>query len=91
MISIPLMVIGGVAIHSTGHTKVHFDRELEFTWTFADGLTEIHRLPVGTAVLVMGRTAAGDVRLRFWSAAEGHGEAIMSAEAYARFVTSTSE
>lgn len=91
MISIPVMVIGGFAVHNTGHAKVHFDRELEFIWTFADGHTEIHAVPVGTAVLVMSRTATGDVRLQFWSAREGHGEAIMAAEAYDRFVTSTSE
>jgi hypothetical protein len=91
LISIPVMVIGGWAIHNTGHEKVHFDRELELTWTFPDGHTEIHALPVDTAVLVMGRNAAGDVRLRFWSAREGHGEAIMPAEAYDQFVTPTSE
>jgi len=91
LISIPVMVIGGLAIRNTGHAKVHFDRELQFAWTFPDGHTEIHPLPVGTAVLVMGRNAAGDVRLRFWSAREGHGEAIMPAEAYGQFVTPTSE
>lgn len=91
LISIPVMVIGGWAVHNTGHEKVHFDRELEFTWTFSDGHTEVHALPVGTAVLVMGRDAAGDVRLRIWSSAEGHGEALMSAEAYDRFVILTSE
>jgi hypothetical protein len=91
MISVPLMVIGGFAVHNTGHAKVHFDRELEFAWTFPDGHTEVHRVPTDTAVLVMGRNADGDVRLRFWSATEGHGEAMMSAEAYDRFVTSTSE
>jgi hypothetical protein len=91
LISIPVMVIGGWAILNTGHEKVHFDRELELTWTFPDGHTEIHALPVDTAVLVMGRNAAGDVRLRFWSALEGHGEAIMPAEAYDQFVTPTSE
>jgi hypothetical protein len=89
--SIPVMVIGGFAIHNTGHAKVHFDRKLEFAWTFPDGHTEIRPLPVDTAVLVMGRNAAGDVRLRFWSAREGHGEAIMAAEAYDRFVMSISE
>jgi hypothetical protein len=91
LILIPVMMIGGLAIRNTGHAKVHFDRELQFAWTFPDGHTEVHPLPVGTAVLVMGRNADGDVRLRFWSAREGHGEAIMLAEAYDRFVTSTSE
>lgn len=91
LISIPVMVIGGWAVHNTGHEKVHFDRELDLTWTFPDGHTELRRLPTDTAVVVMGRTAAGDVRLRFWSATEGHLEAIMPAKAYDRFVTSTSE
>ncbi|MEY9387547.1 hypothetical protein ABIF93_005804 [Bradyrhizobium japonicum] len=91
LISIPVTVIGGLAVHNTGHAKVHFERELAFTWTFPDGRTEVHALPVDTAVLVMGRNAAGDVRLRFWSAREGHGEAIMPAEAYDQFVTPTSE
>jgi hypothetical protein len=91
LISIPVMVIGGWAVHNTGQTKVHFDRELAFTWTFPDGHTEVHALRVDTAVLVMGRNAAGDVRLRFWSARAGHGEALMSSEAYDRFVVPTSE
>jgi hypothetical protein len=91
LISIPAIVIGGWAVHNTGYEKVHFDRELEFAWTFSDGHTEVHALPVGTAVLVMGRNAAGGVRLRFWSARAGHGEALMSAEAYDRFVAPTSE
>ncbi|TYO64277.1 hypothetical protein FXV83_23205 [Bradyrhizobium hipponense] len=91
LISIPVTVIGGFAVHNTGHAIVHFDRELDLTWTFPDGHTELRRLPTDTAVVVMGRNAAGDVRLRFWSAEEGHLEAIMPAEAYDRFVTSTSE
>jgi hypothetical protein len=91
VISIPVMVISGLAIHNTGHAKVYFGRALDLTWTFADGHTEVHRVPTDTAVLVMGRNADRDVRLRFWSATEGHGESIMSAEAYDRFVTSTSE
>lgn len=91
LISIPVTVIGGLAVHNTGRAIVHFDRDLDLTWTFPDGHTELRRLPTDTAVVVMGRNAAGDVRLRFWSAAEGHLEAIMPAEAYDRFVTSTSE
>lgn len=82
--SIPVMVIGAFAVHNTGYAKVHFDRPLDLIWTFPDGHTEVHRVPTGTAVLVMGRNASGDVLLRFWSAAEGHGEAVMLAEAYAR-------
>ncbi|MGY4329429.1 hypothetical protein ACVWWG_003846 [Bradyrhizobium sp. LB7.2] len=91
LISIPVMVIGGWAHHNTGYQKVHFDRELEFVWTFSDGHTEVHALRPDTAVLVMGRNAAGDVRLRFWSARAGHGTALMSAAAYDRFVVPTSE
>jgi hypothetical protein len=84
LMSIPIMVIGGWAVHSTGQEKVHFDRDLDLTWTLPDGHTEIRRLTTDTAVVVMGRTPAGDVRLRVWSPAEGHLEAIMLAEAYAR-------
>lgn len=91
LIAIPVVVIAGWAMHNTGETKVHFNRELDFNWTFADGHTEVHALPTDTAVLVMGRDAAGDVRLRFWSARAGHGEAIMPAEAYDRFVRPNSE
>ena len=91
LISIPIEVIGGMAVHNTGHAKVHFDNELDLTWTFADGHTEVHRVPAKTAVLVMGRNANGDVRLRFWSAAEGYGDSLMSAETYGRFATATKE
>jgi len=91
LISIPIMVTGGWAFHNPGQAKVHFDRELAFPWTFSDGHTEVHALRVDTAVLVMGRNAVGDVRLRFWSARAGHGEALMSSEAYDRFVIPTSE
>lgn len=91
LISIPIVVIGGLAVHNTGHAKVHFGRDLDLTWTFPDGHSELRRLEAHTAVVVMGRNAEGDVRLRFWSAAEGHLEATMPAQAYERFVTSTSE
>ncbi|KQT09261.1 MULTISPECIES: hypothetical protein [unclassified Bradyrhizobium] len=84
MISIPVMMIGGFAANNTGYTTVHFDRDLDLIWTLPDGHTELHRLTTGTAVVVMGRTAAGDVRLRIWSPAEGHLDAIMLANAYAR-------
>lgn len=87
LISVPVMVIGDFAVHNTGHAKVHFDRDLDLTWSLPDGHTELRRLPAGTQVVVMGRNADGDVRLRFWSAAEGHLEALMLAEAYARLVT----
>ncbi len=91
LISIPIVVIGGLAVHNTGHAKVHFGRDLDLTWRFPDGHSELRRLEAHTAVVVMGRNAEGDVRLRFWSAAEGHLEATMPAQAYERFVTSTSE
>jgi hypothetical protein len=91
LISIPVIVIGGIAAHNTGHSKVYLDNELDITWTFADGHTEVYRQPTKTAVLVMGRNSNGDVRLRFWSATEGHGDSIMSAETYGRFVTAPKE
>jgi hypothetical protein len=84
LISIPIVVIGGLAVHNTGHAEVHFDRDLDLIWTLPDGHTELRRLTTDTAVVVIGRTAAGDVRLRVWSPAEGHLEAVMLAEAYAR-------
>jgi hypothetical protein len=91
LISIPVGAMGCIAARNTGHAKVHFYNEPDITWIFADGHTEVHRQPVDTAVLVMGRNPNGDVRLRFWSATEGHGESLMSAETYNRFVQSTSE
>jgi hypothetical protein len=91
LISIPVSAMGGIAARNTGHAKVYLNNALDITWTFADGHTEVHRQPVDTAVLVMGRNPNGDVRLRFWSATEGHGESFMSAETYGRFVRSTSE
>jgi hypothetical protein len=87
LISIPIVVISGTAIHNTGHAKVYFDSELDLTWTFADGHTEVHRVPANIAVLLMGRNANGDVRLRFWSFTEGYGDSLMSAETYGRFAT----
>lgn len=91
LVAAPLIVIGGAAFRNTGLTKVYFDRRLEFVWRFPDGHSQIHPVPVGTAVLVMGRNPAGDVRLRFWSERDGHGETIMSAAAYAQFVLSNAE
>lgn len=83
--------MGSIAASNTGHAKVYLYNEPDINWTFADGHTEVHRQPVDTAVLVMGRNRNGDVRLRFWSATEGHGESLMSAETYGRFVRSTPE
>lgn len=84
VMSIPFVAIGAFTVHNTGHAQVHFDRDLDLIWTLPDGHTELRRLTTDTAVVVIGRTAAGDVRLRVWSPAEGHLEAVMLAEAYAR-------
>lgn len=89
LISIPGMVIGGFAVHNTGYATAHFNRDLDLIWTLPDGHTELRRLTTDTAVVVMGRTTAGDVRLRVWSPAEGHLEAVMLAEAYARLAIPT--
>lgn len=86
LILIPVIIIGGLTIQNTGHSKVYFTSELDLSWRFADGHIEVHRVPTNTAVLVMGWDTNDDVRLRFWSAAEGYGESIMSAETYGRFV-----
>ncbi|WP_398471497.1 hypothetical protein [Tardiphaga sp.] len=91
LIAAPIVVIGYAAIRNTGLTKVHFDRRLEFVWAFPSGHSQVYAVPVGTAVLVMGRTPTGDVRLRFWSERDGHGEAVMSAAAYAQFVLPNAE
>ncbi|OYU86661.1 MAG: hypothetical protein CFE29_28415 [Bradyrhizobiaceae bacterium PARB1] len=91
LIAIPLTVIGSSAVRNTGVAKVYFDRPFDFEWTFPDGHSQVYRLPVGTAVLVMGRNAAGDVRLRFWSAKDGHGETVMPAAVYAQFAISNAE
>ncbi len=91
LVAAPLIGIGGAAIRNTGLKKVYFDRRLEFVWAFPDGHLQVYPVPIGTAVLVMGRTSTGGVRLRFWSQRDGHGEAIMSAAAYAQFVLSNAE
>jgi hypothetical protein len=91
LVAIPLVVIGSYAVRHTGHAKIYLDSEIDITWTFADGHTEVRRQPTKIALHMMGREPNGDVRLRSWSATEGYGESIMSAETYGRFVTSTAE
>lgn len=88
IMSIPAIVMGATAARNTGQTPVRFTRDVPFVWLFPDGHSENFPISVGKAVVLMGREANGDARLRFWSVKYGYGEGTLTTEwfdTYAQF------
>ncbi|WP_061979186.1 hypothetical protein [Tardiphaga sp.] len=84
LLSIPIMVFGGVAASHTGQSMGTFNNNYNISWTFADGHTEVIPVPAGAAVVVAGRLPNGDFRLRYWKASDGYGVAVVTPETLAR-------
>jgi hypothetical protein len=84
LISIPVTVIGGIAASNTGQSMGVFNNDLSIVWQFPDGLSETISVPAKSAVVVTGRLPNGDYRLRYWSAIDGYGVAVVSPETFDR-------
>jgi len=80
LISIPVTVIGRIAASNTGQSMGKFNNNLDISWRFTDGHSETHTVPAKSAVVVTGRLPNGDYRLRYWSAIDGYGVAVVSPE-----------
>jgi hypothetical protein len=80
LLSIPVTVLGAVAAAHTGRFMGTFNNSYEFSWTFSDGHTELIPVPAGSVAVVAGRLPNGDFRLRYWSAIDGYGVAVVSPE-----------
>jgi hypothetical protein len=85
IISMPVIVVGATAARNTGQMPVRFTTDVPFGWQFPDGHIEIFPIPVGKAVVLMGRDANGDAHLRFWSAHYGYGEGTMTTEWFDKY------
>lgn len=83
LLSIPVMALAAVAASHTGQSMGAFNNNYEFSWTFSDGHTEVIPVRTGAAVVVAGRLPNGDFRLRYWTASDGYGVAIISPETLA--------
>jgi hypothetical protein len=78
LISIPVTVIGGFAASNTGQSMGVFNNDFSIKWQFIDGHNETLTVPAKSAVVVTGRLPNGDYRLRYWSAIDGYGVAVVS-------------
>lgn len=84
LVSIPITVLGVVASSHTAHSKRTFNNNYQFSWTFADGHVDDIPVAVGDAVVIAGRLANGDFKMRYWSASEGYGFSVVSPETFDR-------
>lgn len=78
LMSIPVTVIGRFAASNTGRSRAVFHNDFAVTWRFADGHSETITMPAKSAVVVTGRLPEGDYRLRYWTADDGYGIAVVS-------------
>jgi hypothetical protein len=84
LVLIPVMALGAIAVFHTGQSKRAFNNGYQFSWTFADGHVDVIPVAAGAAVVVAGRRANGDVVIRYWSADEGYGFTVVSADTFDR-------
>lgn len=84
LVAIPITVFGVIAASHTGRSVGTYNNDYEFSWTFSDGHTEVIAVTAGSAAVISGRAANGDFRLRYWTASDGYGEAIVSPQALTR-------
>ena len=78
LISIPVTVVVGIAASNTGQSIGVFNNDFDFVWQFPDGHSETLSVAAKSAVVVTGRLPNGDYRLRYWSAIDGYGVAVVS-------------
>jgi hypothetical protein len=91
LISIPVVTIGWIASSNTGQSMGQYSNNYDITWQFPDGHSEIIPVAAKSAAVVIGRLQNGDYRLRYWSAGDGYGVAIVSAGALSRITKPSSE
>jgi hypothetical protein len=84
LVSIPVTVFGAVAASHTGQSVGTYNNNYDISWTFSDGHTEVIPVTAGAKTVVAGRLPNGDFRLRYWTARDGYGLAIVSPETLAR-------
>jgi hypothetical protein len=78
LMSIPVTVIGRISASNTGHSMRTFNNNFDISWRFSDGHSETITVPAKSAGVVTGRLPNGDYRLRYWSANDGYGVAVVS-------------